>query len=104
MSLTGDALTDWAVPLASRLIWAVREDDKDEVAAVLSEARDEAARVGIDALVLVLAAMVPDDLPPSELLAWRANPAEYLRLRAAGVGSYAAASLCRQRPNNMEAA
>ena len=98
MSLTGDALTDWAVPLASRLIWAVREDDKDEVAAVLSEARDEAARVGIDALVLVLAAMVPDDLPPSELLAWRNNPQEYLRLRSFGVGAFAASRLCSGRP------
>lgn len=104
MSLTGDALTDWAVHLAQTLIWAVREGDAERVAEVLTEARDEAGRASVDALVIVLAAMVPDDLPPSELLAWRTNPAEYLRLREAGVGSYAAASLCRQQPNNMEAA
>lgn len=103
MSLTGDALTDWAVRLAQTLVWAVREGDAECVAQVLTEARDEAGRAAVDALVIVLAAMVPDDLPPSELLAWRTNPAEYLRLREAGVGSYAAASLCRQRPN-MEAA
>lgn len=55
-------------------------------------------RDGISALVVVLAGMVPDDLPPSVLLAWMHNPAEYVRLRNGGIDSFAAMNAIRDTP------
>lgn len=94
MTLTGDPLADAMVDHASRLIWAVREHDAAEVTAVLEQVRGGS---GVDALLLVLAAMVPDDTPPAPLLAWLADPAEYRRLRARGVSSIAAGARVRMR-------
>lgn len=98
MSLTGDALTDWLVPLATRLAGAVKEDDRKTVAAVLNEVREEGGRIASDALAIVLAAMVPDDMTGAELLSWMRNPQEYLRLRHNGVGFFAASRMCTHRP------
>jgi hypothetical protein len=97
VSLTGDPITDAVIPAAVRLIWAVRESDAAEVDQSVTDAVNAVGWAGIQALVVVLAAMVPDDLPPSDLLAWMADPEEYLRLRTAGVDSLAAATLARSR-------
>lgn len=92
MSVTGDVLADAMADHASRLVWAVREHDAAEVAAVLETVRAES---GVDALVLVLAAMVPDDATPSELLAWLHDPTLYRRLRESGVDALQAGAMCR---------
>lgn len=105
MSLTGDPTTDAMVGPAQRLIWAVRENN----GAQITEAFAEAARhVGGDmyraaaGLAVVLAAMVPDDRSPEELLYWAAGDRTlYLELRTAGLGSSAAAirsASCRVVP------
>ena len=91
-SLTGDPLTDALIPPAIRLIWAVREDNQPAVAEAIADATEVA---DLTALVIVLAAMVPDDQAPTALLAWMHNPAEYLRLREAGVGAVGASILVR---------
>lgn len=105
MSLTGDPITDSVIPAACRLVWAVREGDTAEVDAAMKEAVEIAGhRDGISALVVVLAGMVPDDHSPSELLAWCRDPKEYLRLRTAGVSTYAALELIRDRPVKGDAA
>lgn len=97
MSLTGDPLTDSLIPAASRLVWAVREGDQDDVENLLDEVRNEGGRVGIDGLLIVLAAMVPDDMTPADLLAWMSDRDEYLRLRSNGVDSRSAGSLALRR-------
>lgn len=97
MSLTGDPFTDALVPTASRVIWAVREGNMENVEAALEEVRNDCGRVGMDALVIVLAAMVPDDLTPADLLAWTQDPEEYLRLREVGVSALSAGSLAMRK-------
>jgi hypothetical protein len=95
MDLTGDPLTDAVLPAAMAIVWAVREASPVAVAQALTEAITAAGDHSQHALIIVLAAMVPDDLAPSDLLAWRSNPTEYLRLREAGVGAFAAARLAK---------
>ncbi|MEC3977877.1 hypothetical protein [Amycolatopsis sp. H20-H5] len=91
--LTGDRYLDSLVPSAVRLIRAVRQNRPMPIEAVFADAETiydrplDAAR----ALVILLAAMVPDDRTAGDLLRWRANPHEYLRLRAAGLNADAAA-------------
>lgn len=97
MSITGDPFTDALVPTASRIVWAVREGDTEDIDAALDEVRNDCGRVGIDALVIVLAAMVPDDLTPAELLAWTQDPNEYLRLREVGVDALSAGTLAMRK-------
>lgn len=94
LALTGDPLTDAVIPAAVRLIWAVRELNHDAVAEAITDATDTGEH-GLQALLVVLAAMVPDDQAPTALLAWMGNPAEYLRLRQNGVGAVGAALLVR---------
>lgn len=91
-SLTGDPLTDALIPPAVRLVWAVRESNQPAVAEAIADAT---AVADLQAFVVVLAAMVPDDQAPTALLAWMHDPAEYLRLREAGVGAVGAAVLVR---------
>lgn len=90
MSITGDPSTDELVPLATRLVWSVRKGDRADVAAVLAVA-DPAG------LAVVLAAMVPDDMSPRDLMRWLVDPEEYGRLREDGIGSMAAMNLLRVR-------
>jgi len=95
MSLTGDKWLDLLVPSAEKLVHAVRDDESMHIEAMIADAEQvygdplDAAH----ALVVLLAAMVPDDQSPEALLRWHQNPHEYRRLRAAGVGSYQAAEL-----------
>jgi hypothetical protein len=91
-SLTGDPLTDALIPPAVRLIWAVREQNQAAVAEAIADATEVA---DLAAFVVVLAAMVPDDQAPTQLLAWMADPDEYLRLRTAGVGAVGATILVK---------
>ena len=93
MSLTGDPLTDSVVPAAQALAWAVKTSDADHVTATLGAVRDELGVAGLQALIVVLAAMVPDDRSPAELLAWRQNPDEYVRLLVSGVDASTALTL-----------
>lgn len=93
--LTGDELTDAVIPAASALVWAVRQNDPDAVDAALDDAIASARGPGLHALLVVLAAMVPDDRSPAELLAWRTNPDTYLELRYLGLGADVAINAMR---------
>lgn len=104
VSLTGDPLTDSVIDHASHIVWAVRERDAAAIAETLAAVQDKAGVRGVHALLLVLAAMVPDDVPPAPLLAWLADPAEYRRLRARGVSSIAAGARVRMRAERGEPA
>lgn len=98
-SLTGDQITDSVIGHASQIVRAVREYNADTIAATLAAVQDQAGMRGVHALLLVLAAMVPDDTPPAPLLAWLADPDEYRRLRARGVSSITAGARVRMRVN-----
>ena len=78
-SLTGDPRTDALVGPAVQLAAAAHEHDGNRIASLLADIAD------LHGLVITLAAMVPDDRTPTELLAWLAQPHEYQRLRAEGV-------------------
>lgn len=100
MSLTGDALTDHLVPVAARLVSAIRENDYDEVCASLREARTLAAEHGLDgaeALCVVLGAMVPWNVRPSDLLAWLKHQSAFHMLVEMGVEPAVAADLISRR-------
>lgn len=96
--LTGDRHLETLVPSAEKLVRAVRNDQPMHVDAMLADAEmvygDPATAAR--ALVVLLAAMVPDDQTAADLLAWRRNPHEYRRLRAAGVPAREAAHLAAQ--------
>lgn len=66
--VSADRRVDQAIPLAARVVGAVREGDRDAVAELVA---------GADwpALLVALAAMVPEDRTPSELLAWHTTDA-----------------------------
>lgn len=95
MNLTGDRYLETLIPSAEKLVQAVHNDKPMHVDAMLADAEMVYgdALGGARALVVLLAAMVPDDKPAVQLLRWRANPHEYHRLRAAGVSSEQAAEL-----------
>lgn len=100
MSLTGDALTDRLVPVASRLVCAVRESDYDEVCEALGEAEQVTAGTALDgaeALCVVLAAMVPWNETPARLLKWWRHRDEFASLVSAGVDPVVAADLIERR-------
>lgn len=87
MSLTGDATTDALVPIAQRVVGAVRDMDWHQVDECLAEAI-ETTGGRCDpavALLVVTAAMVPEEAPPSGLLAWVEAHAEFDRLTKRGV-------------------
>jgi hypothetical protein len=54
------------LPLAQRLVVAVRDEDREGIGAHLAGLD----RQGLAALAVVLAAMVPDDVPAAALLSW----------------------------------
>lgn len=95
MTLTGDRYLETLVPSAEKLVQAVHTGQLMHVEAMFADAEmvyDDPLD-GARALVILLAAMVPDDKTAAHLLRWRSNPHEYLRLRAAGVSSEQAAEL-----------
>lgn len=94
MSLTGDSLTDAAVGPAARLVKSVRKQDAAAVAEILTDAHCSGPDA-VNALLVVLAAMVPDDVTPPALLSWLADPVEYRRLRACGVSGITAGARVR---------
>lgn len=99
--LTGDRHLEQLVPSAEILIHGVHEDHTLPIDAALADAEDlygnplDAAR----ALLILIAAMVPDDRSPGDLLQWHTNPHEYRRLRRAGMDAeHAAACASRVAP------
>lgn len=102
-SPTGDRRMDRLLPLATKLVRAAHRNDHLGVEAVLVDAEDfaddpvTAARM----LVVLLAAMCPDDATASELLAWRRNPVEYHRLRGLGVPSAEARTLAARLADSL---
>lgn len=82
-------LAEQMVPVACQLAMAVR-DDPAEVEQILTDH----AHV-LSALAVVLAAMVPDDRTPDELLAWMEWNGEYQRLRDLGVRNEAAREVAK---------
>jgi hypothetical protein len=96
--LTGDRYLETLVPSAEKLIQAVRREDLMFVDAMFADAELVYGDplTGARAMAVLLGGMAPDDQPGAELLRWRANPAEYLRLRAAGLSSREAAELAAQ--------
>lgn len=105
MSLTGDALTDRLVPVAGRLVCAIRERDGDEIHAAFAEAEAVAAdaaelegRVnGAEALCVVLAAMVPWHETPARLMEWLRHRDEFDALVQSGVAPAVAADVIERR-------
>lgn len=87
MSLTGDATTDALVPIAQRVVGAVRDMDWRQVDECLAETI-ETTGGRCDpavALLVVTAAMVPDGARPSGLLSWVGTHLEFDRLTTRGV-------------------
>jgi DNA-binding NarL/FixJ family response regulator len=66
-----DELADALVPIAAELVGTVRDYGPADVAAVLARVPDGR----LDALAVVLAAMVDPDARPSDLLKWTTEPA-----------------------------
>lgn len=94
-SLTGDEATDAMVGPAQSLVWAVRLNDGEAITRAFLEASEHVdgdmyrAAAG---LAVVLAAMVPDDGKPEDLLHWTVGDRDmYLELRRDGLCSSAAA-------------
>jgi len=96
--LTGDRYLETLVPSAEKLIRAVHEERPMHIEAMLADAEQLYGDplTGAHALVVLLAAMIPDDKTAAELLAWRKNPHEYRRLRSLGVPAAEAAELAAQ--------
>lgn len=65
--LTQEQREDRAVQIGVELAYAVRYEGPSEVARHVNDAR---ATCGLEMLVVALAAMVPEDRSPSELLRW----------------------------------
>lgn len=100
MSLTGDALTDRLVPVAARLVSAVRENNAGEVKDAFGEAYDVCDPEvvdGAEALAVVLAGMVPWNVAPSDLLAWLKHQQTFCVLVEMGVEPAVAADLISQK-------
>lgn len=95
MSLTGDPTTDALVPIAERFVGAVRDGNSELIDELLAEViTTTGGRCDPGtALAVVLAAMVPDDQPPSRLLLWRKAFTEYERLLDRGVNHVVAKEL-----------
>lgn len=83
MTADREELVAQLVPIAARLVGAVRDYGPEEIAAVLARVPDGRH----DALAVVLAAMVDSTRTPQQLLAWvdASTQPEYWRLIAAGV-------------------
>lgn len=66
----GHRLVGPALERATALVTIVRDEGADGVARVL----DNCDRDALSAIIVVLAAMVPDDVPRDRLLAWVTHP------------------------------
>lgn len=105
-SLTGSPLTDAVIDAAVQLVSAVRDNEGIEEAIFAAHAaaarvdglaaHDDSGVISARALAVVLAAMVPDDRQPSDLLAWLRHPDEYRRLRDAGFDADTSAALAAE--------
>ncbi|MBB1153968.1 hypothetical protein [Amycolatopsis dendrobii] len=86
--LTGDRQLETLVESAQKLVAAVRREDSLMVDAMLADAEMVYGDplTGARAMVVLLAAMVPADQVPAELLQWRVTPR---RLRPVAKGSAA---------------
>lgn len=93
MTLTGHDFTDALLPTASDLVWAVKTGDHDAISRAVAAV--EQVPLGLRGLVVVLAAMLPDDQSPSDLLSWRLDPDRYLALRERGLDSLTAMAVVR---------
>ncbi len=69
---TVDARADRLLSLGLELVGRVRDDDPDSVARWLAATVDAAE---LRDMAIILAALVPDDRTPRELLAWLTNTA-----------------------------
>lgn len=58
------------VPVACELACTVRDEGRESVARLLAQVTPEPVPEQIAALLVVLAAMVPDDKSPADLLSW----------------------------------
>lgn len=61
---------DRMVPVAARIVGAVRDDDAGYLLDLIAEAETVGGRQWQLALVVTLAAMVPDTATPGRLLGW----------------------------------
>lgn len=98
--ITGEPDLDRLIPAAVRLIGAVRQYDPEDVAGAFTDASATLAGTDRDpaaALAVLLAAMVPWDATPADLLAWVRRHTEFERLRAHGVDPAAAATIVSRR-------
>lgn len=93
--LTGDRYLETLVHSTDLLVRGVHEDDTLAVDAAFADAEQVYGDPldGARALVVLLAARVPDDSTAAQQLQWRSNPHEYRRLRRAGVSAEQAATL-----------
>jgi len=75
-----------ALALAQQLVGSVHQHDADEIAQVLATVTCSCScdHTRLYALAVVLAAMVPDDRTPHELLRWSRDPQQYRQLRELG--------------------
>jgi hypothetical protein len=92
-----DAYADQLAETVATLAIAVRDDDPSAVGRAVQAALTRPAPAGVDpatALIVALAAAVPDDRPLADLYAWFQRPgrdpvlaghAEYVRLRGLGL-------------------
>lgn len=101
-SLTGDPELDRLIPSAVRLACGLREWRPEEVAAALDEAAAIAGPDAFRALAVLLAAMLPWDRSPADLLAWVSRRSEFEYLREVGVDAATAATLL-DRPSTPRA-
>lgn len=93
-----DCLPAGAVQRAQLLIGAVHDGSPAEVAALLASLD----RHGLHTLTVTLAAMVPTDYTPSELLAW--NDVRYLRPVAVPTNEPALPTVRELKPHGTHAA
>ncbi|MFF4600588.1 hypothetical protein [Amycolatopsis sp. NPDC001319] len=86
-SLTGIPTLDALIPVAQQLIGAVRTNDADAMDEAFAEAIIATGGTvdPCQALAVLLAAMVPDDQRPSELLEWMSVDAGYRLLLGKGI-------------------
>lgn len=98
-----EAAAEAALNDAQGLAGLVRDEDPCVVAGALAATEPH----HLQRIAIALAALVPIDQAPSELLEWLPAEQEYRRLRAAGVNAFTASSLARagaERPHRGDVA
>lgn len=92
-TFTGSADMDAMVPLAQRAVSAIHNRDDTAIHQCITDAARHTD--GLHNLICTLAAMVPDDETPRQMLAWMRVPATYERLRANGLSRVDAVNTAR---------